>query len=85
MINLTPYAGYMIEKSKMSVNYQFEVGDQTYNVNIDDLEEAVNGENPNKTRLTFGCNLRLLLFNVNVDYNIGKKYNSVTVGLMFAL
>ncbi|NOR53095.1 MAG: hypothetical protein GQ536_03290 [Candidatus Aminicenantes bacterium] len=85
VINLTPYAGYMIEKSKMSVNYQFEVGDQTYNVNIDDLEEAVNGENPNKTRLTFGCNLRLLLFNVNVDYNIGKKYNSVTVGLMFAL
>ncbi len=85
MINLTPYAGYMIEKSKMSVNYQFEVGDQTYNVNIEDLEEAVNGENPNKTRLTFGCNLRLLLFNVNVDYNIGKTYNSVTVGLMFAL
>ena len=85
VINLTPYAGYMIEKSKMSVNYQFVVDDQTFDVNIDDLEYAVNGENPNKTRLTFGCNLRLLLFNVNVDYNIGKKYNSVTVGLMFAL
>lgn len=85
VFNLTPYAGFMIEKSKMSVNYQFEVDDQTFDVSIDDLEEAVNGENPNKTRLTFGCNLRLLLFNVNVDYNIGKKYNSVTVGLMFAL
>jgi hypothetical protein len=83
--NLTPYAGYMIEKSKISINYQFKVDDQTFDVSIDDLEEAVNGENPNKTRLTFGCNLRLLLFNVNVDYNIGKKYNSVTVGLMFAL
>ena len=84
-LNLTPYAGYMIEKSKTSVHYQFEVDDQTFNVNIDDLEEAVNGENPNKTRLTIGCNLRFLLFNLNVDYNMGKKYNSVTVGLMFAL
>ena len=85
VINLTPYAGYMIEKSKMSVNYQYKVDGQTFNVEIEDLEEAVNGENPSKTRLTFGCNLRLLLFNVNVDYNIGKIYNSVTVGLMFAL
>lgn len=87
VLNLTPYAGFMREKSKMSVHYQFEVGDQTFDVNIDDLEAAVSvdGENPSKTRLTFGCNLRLLLFNVNVDYNIGKKYNSVTVGLMFAL
>ncbi len=84
-INLTPYAGYMIEKSKMSVNYQYKVDGQTFNVEIEDMEEAINGENPNKTRLTFGCNLRLLLFNVNVDYNIGKIYNSVTVGLMFAL
>ena len=69
----------------MSVNYQYKVDGQTFNVEIEDLEEAINGENPNKTRLTFGCNLRLLLFNVNVDYNIGKIYNSVTVGLMFAL
>ncbi len=84
-LNLTPYAGYMIEQSKMSVNYQFTVDNQTFDVSIDDLEKAVNGENPNKTRLTLGCNLRILLFNVNVDYNIGKKYNSVTVGLMFAL
>jgi len=85
VINLTPYAGYMIEKSKMSVHYDFQVGNNTYAVDIDDLEEAVNGENPNKTRLTFGCNLRFLLVNLNVDYNIGKKYNSVTVGVMFAL
>lgn len=85
VLNLTPYAGYMIEKSKMSVNYEFTVDDQTFDVSIDDLELAVNGENPNKTRLTFGCNLRFLLFNVNVDYNIGKTYNSYTVGLMFAL
>ncbi len=85
VLNLTPYAGYMIEKSKMSVNYEFTVDDQTFDVEIEDLELAVNGENPNKTRLTFGCNLRFLLFNVNVDYNIGSTYNSYTVGLMFAL
>jgi hypothetical protein len=86
VINLTPYAGYMIEKSTMSIHYDFEVDGQSFDVDIDDLEAAVNnGENPNKTRLTFGCNLRFLLFNVNVDYNIGKIYNSVTVGLMFAL
>lgn len=85
VLNLTPYAGYMIEKSKMSVNYEFTVDNQTFDVEIEDLELAVNGENPNKTRFTFGCNLRFLLFNLNVDYNIGKTYNSYTVGLMFAL
>lgn len=84
VLNLTPYAGYMIENSKMSVAYDFEVDDQRISVDIEDLEEAVEGENPSRSRLTFGCNLRLLLFNFNVDYNIGK-YKSVTVGLMFAL
>jgi len=82
MLNVTPYAGFMLEQSVMTVTYDLVTdspggGQTTVPVKFD-----LTGEN--KSRLTLGLNLRLLLMNLNVDYNIGK-YNSVTAGLMVAI
>lgn len=76
-INITPYGGLMFEKTTIDVAYTFFVDDQ-------EIDIAFELEGENKSRLTFGLSLRLLIFNINADYNIGK-YNSVTVGVMFTI
>lgn len=80
-INITPYAGFMLEKSTIDIAYQYEIEGVGTPQEID-IDLHFEGEN--KSRLTLGLSVRLLLFNINADYNIGK-YNSYTVGIMFAL
>lgn len=80
-INITPYAGFMLEKSTMDITYQYVIEGLSTPQEID-IDLHFEGEN--KSRLTLGLSLRLLLFNINADYNIGK-YKSYTVGVMFAL
>lgn len=77
MLNITPYAGFMVESSSMEVTYDFIVDEEEFSIAFD-----LEGEN--KSRLTLGLSLRLAIFNLNADYNIGK-FNSFTVGLMFAI
>lgn len=83
IFNVTPYAGFMFEKAKMQVSYDFVV-------NVPGALEPelipVNFEleSKNKNRLILGVNLMLLLFNINADYNIGQ-YNSFSVGIHFAI
>ncbi len=76
-INITPYAGFMLEKSNIDITYDFIVDTEEINV-------AFELEGENKSRLTLGLSVRLLMLNFNADYNIGK-YNSVTVGVMFTI
>ncbi len=76
-ISITPYAGFMLEKSNIDITYDFIVDTQEINV-------AFELEGENRSRLTFGLSLRLLMLNFNIDYNIGK-YNSVTAGVMFII
>lgn len=75
--NITPYAGFLFEKSEMHFTYDFVVDDEEFEIDF-----TLEGEN--KSRITLGLSLRLLLFNINADYNIGN-YNSITVGFMFAI
>jgi len=77
ILNLTPYAGYMRESSTLHFTYDFTVDAQLIPIDFE-----LKGEN--KSRLTVGLGMRLLIFNINADYNMGK-YKSVTVGFMFAL
>jgi len=80
-LNLTPYAGYMFESSTMNVQYDFIVespaGPLTQHINFD-----ITGANT--SRLTLGLGIRVLIFNINADYNIGT-YNSVSAGIFFAI
>lgn len=80
-LNITPYAGYLIEKADMQVKYQYVVdtpaGPLTQDIKF-------NLESENKSRFLVGVGLRFLIVNVNVDYNFGK-YKSITAGLNFAI
>jgi len=76
-ISITPYAGFMLEKSNIDITYDFIV-------DTEEIKVAFELEGENRSRLTLGLSIRLLMLNFNADYNIGK-YNSVTVGVMFTI
>lgn len=77
-LNVTPYAGWMFEKSTMRLRYDYEHSDGA----IEPLRYDVTGEN--RTRLTVGSSFRVLVGNLNVDYSFGK-YSSLSAGLTFIL
>jgi hypothetical protein len=81
-LNVTPYAGFMLESSKMKFGYDYTytVG-ATNQVVTDRINFELEGENT--SRITLGLGIRLLVININADYNIGKQ-NSATVGVFFA-
>lgn len=81
LLNLTPYAGAMLESATMEVSYDFKVDTPT-GVVVERVNFDLEGEN--KSRIVLGLGFRLLIFNVNADYNIGK-YNSVSAGLNFII
>ncbi|HTY10305.1 MAG TPA: DUF6588 family protein [Bacteroidota bacterium] len=82
-LNITPYAGFMLESSKMTFSYTSTLtlpnnaGTQLINVNL-----PLTGDD--KSRLTVGLSIKILFLDINADYNIGK-YNSETAGLMFII
>jgi hypothetical protein len=80
-VNITPYAGIMFETSKIDIAYTYVVEGLGTPQEIDIALEL---EGENKRRITIGVSVKLLLFNINADYNIGK-WNSFTVGLMFSM
>jgi len=84
-LNLTPYAGFMFESSTMSFAYDFYAPDPSNNYQPT-LPEHVSFdlESANKSRLVVGLSFKLLIVNINADYNIGK-YNSATAGIMFII
>jgi len=82
-LNITPYAGFMLESSKMTFTYDYDepvpgTTVKTKNTITFELE----GEN--KSRIILGLSLKLLFININADYNIAK-YNSFTGGVMFII
>ncbi|GAB4375523.1 MAG: hypothetical protein Kow0042_21020 [Calditrichia bacterium] len=76
-LNLTPYAGFLLESANMEVTYDYIVitPGGTYKEEV-----SIEIEGENKSRLTVGLSAKLLSFNLNADYNFGK-YNSITAGL----
>jgi Family of unknown function (DUF6588) len=82
-VNITPYAGFMIESSKMTVTYAYTY---TADPNLPPISDQINFEvdGANKTRLTLGVSIKLLFLNINADYNLGTQ-NSATAGLMFII
>lgn len=81
-LNITPYAGFMLESAKMKVHYTPPAADYGPGVTPPDIAFEIEGKN--SSRLTLGLSLRLLIFNINADYNIGK-YNNLTAGIFFAI
>ncbi|MFA6456985.1 MAG: DUF6588 family protein [Bacteroidota bacterium] len=83
-LNVTPYAGFMFESSTMTFGYDFPTYTDPSNPANNKTEHiAFELEGENTTRLTIGLSIRLLVININADYNIGKQ-NSATAGVFFA-
>ncbi len=82
-LNLTPYAGFMFESATMTFSYNLTtpgpggVGSVTTPLTFD-LVSA------NKSRAVVGLSFKLLIVNINADYNFGK-YNSATAGVMIII
>ena len=83
VLNVTPYAGYLRESSKITFAYDFTLDPGTAFEQKIPINFYLEGEN--KSRFNFGLSVRLLLININADYNFLGKYKSITVGVMFAL
>lgn len=82
LFNITPYAGYLIEKSKLNFHYDFTLDEGTAWEQEIEVDFELEGEN--KSRITVGLGIKLLMFNINADYNIGN-YNSITFGIMIGI
>ena len=83
-LNLTPYAGFMLESSTMTFTYDADLPDPTMTGALTKQHIQFDLESANKSRLVLGLSLKLLFINVNADYNIGK-YNSYTAGVMIII
>jgi hypothetical protein len=81
-INITPYAGIMFETSTIDIAYTYEI--ESLLGTPQEIDIALEFKGENKRRITIGVSVKLLLFNINADFNIGK-WNSYTVGLMFSM
>jgi hypothetical protein len=80
-INVTPYAGFMFESSSMTFTYDYTLDTPTGEI-PQRITFDLKGEN--KTRLTFGLSIKLLVININADYNIGQ-FNSYSAGVMIII
>ena len=81
-INITPYAGFMLESSTMTFDYTSTITDGTGATHQIHVNIPLKGDN--SSRITLGLSIKLLFLNINADYNIAK-YNSFTGGLMFII
>lgn len=82
-LNITPYAGFMLESSKMTFTYDYNAPvPGTTLTTKQHINFELDGENT--SRVVVGLSIKLLFLNINADYNIAK-YNSFTGGLMFII
>lgn len=82
-LNITPYAGFLLESSKMTFTYDYQQPvPGTTLTTTNHINFELDGEN--SSRIVLGLSLKLLFLNINADYNIAK-YNSFTGGVMFII
>ncbi|MCA9781944.1 MAG: hypothetical protein KC518_00030 [Candidatus Cloacimonetes bacterium] len=85
-LNLTPYAGFLLESAEMGVTYDLMVPvpvsalypDGVYTEKVD-----ITLESENSSRLVLGTNLRLGIVNWNLDYSLAK-YSGFSTGISLA-
>lgn len=78
-ISVTPYAGLILEKSTMDVDYTSTI---TTNAGEQKTHIAFSIDGENRSKVNLGAYLHLFYINFVADYNIGK-YNSFTFGTFF--
>lgn len=82
MLSITPYAGFMLETSTITVSYDFKLEDTPAPGVTTTLPIEFDLEGQNSSRFLVGASIGLGVFKINVDYSIAE-YNSVSAGLAF--
>lgn len=80
-LNLTPYAGFLIESSNIVWAYDYQIGTPTSPIQ-QRVTFEVEGEN--SSRFVLGASVKVLLVNVNVDINFAK-YRTFSAGAMIVI
>lgn len=86
MLNLTPYAGLLLESAEMEVDYLLQVPVPVSALYPDGIySEPIHIvlESANSSRLVLGCNLRAGIINWNLDYNLAE-YGGFSTGVSLA-
>lgn len=82
LVSITPYVGFLIEKSTMSFAYDFTLDEGTlFEQNIP-IDFELEGENT--SRIIAGLSVTVLFFDLYADFNFGN-YKAVRIGLMIGL
>ncbi len=82
LLNITPYAGFMLESSSMSFGYDYEFTGPAGLPVQDRVTFSADGES--SSRLTLGASVKVLFINVNADINLGK-YKAFSAGIMIII
>ncbi len=79
LLNITPFAGFSFESSKMNISYDFQTtGPLNQPISVP-VSFSLTGENV--TSITIGFSLRMLYaVNISVGYDVAK-YNSACLGV----
>ena len=81
-LNITPYAGFMIENSKIIWAYEYSIETSP---GINEMQRITfEAEGENSSRIVLGASIKILLINVNVDINLAK-YNTLSAGVMIVI
>ncbi len=82
MLSITPYAGFMLESSDITITYDFKLEDTPTAGTTTVLPIEFELEGKNSSRFLVGASIGLGVFKINVDYSL-SEYNSVSAGLAF--
>lgn len=85
IIAIVPYAGFTIESSKTTANYNFEYNTIVNGISVnakDKINFEIEGEN--SSSFMVGATIKLVIVNLNVDYKMAK-YNTLSAGVSFGL
>lgn len=81
-LNLTPYVGYMIEKSDLTFKYTYTITGPANQPVDQSIDFTLSGENT--SRFVVGASIKILIINVNADMNFGK-YKAISLGAMIII
>lgn len=85
-LNITPYAGFLLESAEMDVSYLLQVEVPVSALYPDGIySEPINIslESENSSRLVLGTNFRVGIVNWNLDYSLAK-YSGFSTGVSLA-
>jgi len=80
-LNITPYGAFLKEHSESTITYSYNLPQGS---SVIPLAIRFKEKGENSYKLTMGFSVRLLLINLNADYNIAK-FNSYSAGITFGM